>query len=131
MNLLILIAAGIALLTTLGHFLIGTRQFLNPMLEAPIDPVAKKQMHCIFHFVSVYFILSTITLLLIGTGLVTGAGAVALTRFIALNYALFAIWQIALARSSKITLGLLKLFQWIFFLLITLLTWIGTFNLSN
>ena len=115
----LLIASGIfALFTTIGHFLIGSKQFLRPMLDATFDPVAKKVMHCVFHYISTFLILSTIALLTIGTGTLNVQGSAYLVQFIAINYIVFAIWQLILASSSGITNWVLKLFQWVFFVLI-------------
>ncbi len=126
MNWFITIAGLIGAFTTIGHFFIGSKEFLGPMLKAPIDPVPKKVMHCVFHYVSAFLILSTISLLGIGFGIIDGGGAALLVRFISINYAVFAVWQIALAATSQIPKGIFKLFQWIFFVLIAVFAWIGT-----
>jgi magnesium-transporting ATPase (P-type) len=62
MNWYIIIAGLIGALTTIGHFAMGSKEFLRPMLEASFDPVPKKVMHCVFHYVSAYLILSSIAL---------------------------------------------------------------------
>lgn len=82
-------------------------------------------MHCVFHYVSAYLILSTIALLMVGLGIGLQGDTTLLIRFIALNYAVFAVWQIVLALSSRIPNGLFKMFQWILFALITIFAWIG------
>ena len=125
MNWLVTIAGLVSAFTTTGHFFIGIKQFLKPMLEAPFDPVPKKTMHCVFHYVSAFQILSTLALLGVGLGILTGEGTSALVRFIAINYAVFAIWQIVLAATSQIPRGVLKLFQWTFFVLIAVFALIG------
>jgi hypothetical protein len=125
MNWYITIAGLIGAFTTIGHFAIGSREFLKPMMEASFDPVPKKVMHCVFHYVSTYLILSTITLLLIGFNIWAGSGMKALIIFIAANYVVFAIWQIVLAITSQIPKGIIKLFQWIFFVLIALFSFLG------
>lgn len=118
MNWLLIVSGIFALFTTIGHFLIGSKQFLRPMLDATFDPVAKKVMHCVFHYISTFLILSTIALLTIGTGTLNVQGSAYLVQFIAINYIVFAIWQLILASSSGITNWVLKLFQWVFFVLI-------------
>ena len=125
MNWFIIIAGLVAAFTTIGHFLIGTKEYLKPMLGASFDPVPKRVMHSVFHYVSAFQITSTLALLAIGFGLVTDAQPSLLVRFIALNYAIFAIWQIALAATSQIPRGVLKMFQWIFFVVIAVFAWIG------
>ena len=121
------IAAGIiAGFTTIGHFALGTRMYLNPMLDADFAEVPKTVMLSVFHYVSTYLVLSTIALLLHGFALYAPEGSGLLLRFISLNYALFAAWQIGLAVQSKIERWPLKLFQWTFFVLIAVLGWIGS-----
>ncbi|MBT7788345.1 MAG: hypothetical protein HN757_05645 [Calditrichaeota bacterium] len=126
MKLMILIAGFAAGFTTIGHFFIGTKQFLSPMLESEFDQVPKKVMHCVFHYVSVFLIASTAVLLLDGFGVDLGGDTILLVRFISVNYAAFAIWQILIAATSSIPNGLFKLFQWIFFVIISVCAMLGT-----
>ena len=125
MNGLLIIAGLVGAFTTAGHFIIGSREFLKPMLEAPFDQVPKKVMHCVFHYVSAYLILSTILLLVIGFGVPVVEGTALLVKFVSVNYAGFAVWQVALAATSGIPNGIFKLFQWIFFVLIAVFAWLG------
>ena len=121
-----LCCAGIfAAFTTIGHFTMGSKSFLKPMLEASFDNVAKKVMHCVFHYISAYLILSTLVLLFTGFGFDFGSDFTLLVKFIALNYLLFALWQIILALLSDINNSLFKLFQWVFFVLIGVFAWLG------
>ena len=125
MNWLITISGIFAFFTVAGHFIVGSKAYLKPMLEATFDPVAQKVMHCVFHYVSVFLIISTVALLLIGTDTWQFQGSDKLVQFIALNYAGFAVWQIVLASVSGIPKGVLKLFQWVFFILISVCALIG------
>ncbi len=129
MNWQILASGIFALLTTLGHFTVGKKQFLLPTLDATFDPVAKKVMHCVFHYVSTFLVLSTIVLLAIGAGKVNLQGSKLLVNFIATNYAIFAVWQICLAMTSGIPKGIFKLFQWVFFALISAFAYYGASGL--
>ena len=106
-------------MTTIGHFVVGTKMFLTPMLQADFEPVARKVMHSVFHYVSVFLILSCAILLLAGTGTFQGQGISLLVWFIALNYGLFAVWQLVIAMTSGISKAPTKLFQWVFFVLIS------------
>lgn len=126
MNTLILTAGLVATLTTIGHFAAGTKMFLTPMLDASFDLTAKKVMHCVFHYVSVFLIFSSLFLLLAGAGINMGGDPVLMVRFIALNYAGFAVWQIMIAARSGIPNGLGKMFQWIFFVVISTCALIGS-----
>jgi len=125
MNLLLIGAGIICSMTTLGHFIVGSKLYLKPMLDASFDQVAKKVMHCVFHYVSVYLILSSIVLLLRGFNIQVFNISEMLVKFISLNFAAFAIWQIGLALTSEIPNSIFKLFQWIFFVTIALLAWFG------
>lgn len=125
MNGMVLLSGIVALLTTVGHFKVGTNLYLIPLLKSDVEPVAKKVLHCVFHYISAFLILSTVALLLMGFEVRTGPTARLLTRFIALNYAAFAVWQFVLAKQSDIPDAVRQLFQWIFFAVIALLAWVG------
>ena len=122
---MILISGLAAGFVNLGHFTIGSKDFLKPMLQADFDEVPKKVMHCVFHYVSVYLILSFIVLMAIGLGFSFGTADTLLVKFIAINYFFFAVTQIVMAAASNIPKGVIKLFQWIFFLMIVIFAWIG------
>lgn len=126
MNTYILIAGLMAAATTAGHFAVGSKAFLKPMLDASFDPIPKKVMHCVFHYVSTFLILAAVSLLLIGSNIWSGPGAFAVARFVAVNYIVFAVWQIALAVGSGIPNAIFKLFQWIFFMLTAVFAFLGT-----
>jgi hypothetical protein len=125
MNWMIFLSGLAAGFVNLGHFTVGRKEFLNPMLAADFDEVPKKVMHCVFHYVSVYVLLSFIVLIAIGLGFSFGSASLLLVKFIAINYFLFAITQIILAATSNIQKGVIKLFQWIFFMAIAIFAWVG------
>lgn len=125
MNWFVLISGLFAAFVVIGHFVVGGKEYLKPMLDASFDEIPKKVMHCVFHYVSAYLILSALALLMIGFGIGSKGDTTLLTRFIALNYAVFAVWQIILALSSNIPNGVFKMFQWILFALIAVFAWIG------
>ncbi len=125
MNWLILIAGIVALFATIGHFAMGAKKVLKPMMDASFDQIPKKLMHIAFHYISVFLILSAAALLLIGSGFSFDLDSTLLVWFIALNYSLFAITQIIFALTSGIPGGLVKLFQWVFWVIIAVLAWVG------
>lgn len=125
MNTQVLIAGFLALSTTIGHFVIGSRWYLKPMLGAEFKDVSRKVMHSVFHYVSVFLITSSAALLFYGFGMDFIAGSEMLIKFIAVNYAAFAVWQIILALTSGIDKGIIKMFQWTFFILIAIFAWMG------
>jgi hypothetical protein len=126
MNWFILIAGIIALFTVIGHFTVGRSLFLLPMLKAEFDPVAKGVMHCVFHYVSVYLVLSAACLLLVGAGLLCLEHTLRLIWFIGGVYALMAIVQLMIAMSSSIEKVWSKMFQWVFFVLIVVFIILGS-----
>ena len=125
MNWLLLISGLFALFAVVGHFIMGRKQFLIPMMEAAFDDVPKKVMHSVFHYISVFLVLSAAALILVGLGVDFDLDTTLLAWFIALNYSLFAVVQLAIALSSGIPKPLTKLFQWVFWVIIAVLAWIG------
>ncbi len=125
MNWLLFISGLAAAFCTIGHFAIGSKQFLKPMLKAPFDEVPKKVMHCVFHYISAYLVFSSIFLLALGLGFTFKGDGALLVKFIALNYAVFAVTQIIITLTSQIQNGIFKLFQWTFFVVIAAFTWLG------
>jgi hypothetical protein len=125
MNVPILVAGLVAVFITLGHFTIGSKQYLQPMLRASFDGLPKKINHCVFHYVSTYLLLSAIFLLLIGMGYLDGEKTAWLVRFIAVNYGVFALVQIVIAATSGIRNALFKFFQWTLFIFVAVFAWVG------
>ena len=125
MKLYVLIAGIFVLFTTIGHFTMGSKMYLNPMLNSEFDLVSKKVMHSVFHYVSVFLITSSVSLLAYGFGVSAFQGEELLIKFISFNYAAFAIWQVIIALNSEIPKSLIKLFQWVFFILIAIFSWAG------
>ncbi len=125
MNWLVLISGLFTLFAVFGHFTMGSKNFLKPMMDATFDEVPKKVMHSVFHYISVFLVLSAAALILVGFGVSFNLGSTLLIRFIALNYLLFAGVQLIIALTSKIPSPLTKLFQWVFWIIIAVLAWIG------
>ena len=125
MNWMILISGLAAGFVNVGHFTVGSKDFLKPMLQADFDDVPKKVMHCVFHYISAYLVLSFIVLIALGLGFSFGTADALLVKFIAINYFFFAITQIVIAATSNIPNGVIKLFQWIFFIGVAIFAWIG------
>ena len=127
MNYFIFVSAILSLAATIGHFTMGRKEYLLPVLNSGIDIVPKKVMHSLFHYMSVFLVLSMIILL---------AGSHEscpmydyvhnMIRFIGIAYALFAITQFSIAYTSGISGGVFKLFQWVFWALISACAILGT-----
>jgi len=126
MNTMVLIAGILAAMATLGHFTMGVKLYLQPLLASDLETIPKKVMHTVFHYISVYMTLSSWMLIMIG---IRGDGCMfdptLVLSFIGMNYALFAVTQIIIALASGIDRALLKMFQWTFWLLIAAFTFMG------
>lgn len=125
MNWFIFIAGIIAAMTVVGHFTVGRKDFLMPLLDSSIDDVPKKVLHCVFHYISAFLVISTLALLAVGAGAKFKSGYTLLVDFIAIHYAAFAVTQLVIALRSKIPKPAFKLFQWIFFSLTAIFAWLG------
>ena len=101
MNWLVLISGLFALSAVAGHFTMGKKSFLVPMLRA----------ESVFHYVSVFLVLSAAALILVGFGVDLGSDTSPLIWFVALNYSLLAAVQLTMALTSSIPRPLTKLFQ--------------------
>ena len=99
--------------------------FLPPAEDASFDEVSKKVMHTVFHYVSVFMVLSAAALVLAGVGFSFDLDPTLVVYFIALNYSLFALTSIVIAVTSGINNGLFKMFQWVFWIVIAVLAWVG------
>ncbi len=125
MNWLVLISGLFALFAVVGHLTMGSKSFLKPMMDATFDELPKKVMHSVFHYISVFLVLSAAALILIGFGVSFNLDTTLLIRFIALNYLLYTVVQLIIALTSNIPNPLTKLFQWVFWIIIAVLAWIG------
>ena len=127
MNYFILISAIIGLAAIIGHFTIGRKEYLIPVLNSDIDIIPKKVMHSLFHYMSVFMVLSTV-ILFAGSSLACPLYDYVqnMIRFIGIVYAFFAVAQFIIALTSGISGGIFKLFQWILWALIAVFVILGT-----
>jgi hypothetical protein len=122
MNIMVLLAGIIASFATIGHFTMGSKLYLKPFLASDLDAVPKNVILSVFHYISVYQILSSLVLVMIGINFENCMyDPTMLLNFVALNYGLFALVQIVIALTSSVKGGLFKMFQWIFWVLIAVL----------
>ena len=127
MNYFILISAILSLAAVIGHFTMGRKDYLKPVLDSDIDIVPKKVMHSLFHYMSVFMVLSAIILF-------SGSSQSCplydyvhnMIRFIGIVYAFFALTQFIIASTSGIPGGVIKLFQWVLWALISACAIFGT-----
>ncbi len=119
MNMLVLIAGFFALLATIGHFTMGAKLYLRPLMQSDVDLVVKNIFKGLFHYSSVFLVTSTV--LLIRSG-IAGDGCkfdpFMAQAFICANYLLMGVLQIIIALTSSVENPLGKMFQWVFWLII-------------
>lgn len=129
MNTYAIIAGIIALFASIGHLTVGKKQFLRPMLDASFDVLAKKVMHTVFHYITVFLFLTAYILLMPGIrGENCAIDPTPVFGFLGMNYLLFAVAQIIIALRAKISL--IKMFQWIFWILISVFSFLAAGAIS-
>ena len=127
MNYFIFISALISFVAVIGHFTMGRKDYLKPVLDSDIDIVPKKVMQSLFHYMSVTLVLSTIILLAGSHHSCPMYDYVHnMVRFIGIVFAFFAVTQFIIALTSGISGGVFKLFQWLFWALIAAFAILGT-----
>lgn len=126
MNYYILTAGVLASFATIGHFAIGTKDFLKPVMVSDIDEIPKKVMESLFHYMSVFMILTSVVLLAVAVGHnLTFESTADVVKIIGIVYACFAVVQFYIALTSSIKMGVFKLFQWVFWILIAIFSFLG------
>ena len=121
MNYLLLIAGIVALFACVGHFTMGARDFLKPVLTSNIEDIPKNVMHSLFHYMSVFMVLTVLLLISFSFGeklFFENINDVVIV--IGIIYGGHAISQFLVALKSGIKGGIFKLFQWFFWQLIAL-----------
>lgn len=127
MNFFIFISALISLVAFIGHCTMGRKEYLKPVLDSDIDIVPKKVMQSLFHYMSVFLVLSMIILLAGSHELCPMYDYVHnMIRFIGIVFAFFALTSFVIGLTSGISGGVLKMFQWLFWALIAAFAIIGT-----
>jgi hypothetical protein len=119
MDYLILTSGVVATLATIGHFAMGNKVYVKPVMDSNAAEIPKRVMLSAFHYMSVYMVLTVVILLAfsMGENLVFENPADVL-KLIGFSYAGFAGAQLVIALTSPIKMGIFKLFQWIFWALI-------------
>ncbi|WP_075590274.1 hypothetical protein [Labilibacter marinus] len=126
MNYFILAAAIVSLMAVLGHFTIGAKDFLRPIMNSETDEIPRYVMKSVFHYISIFQVLTTLFLFLTAVEfncILFELGSVA--KFIGVIYAGFGIVQLIIAFNAPIKGAAIKMFQWIFWFAIAALVFIG------
>ena len=129
MNYFFLAPGILSAMAVVGHFTMGRKDYLKPVLDSNLDEIPKAIMHGLFHYASVFMVLSTTVL--IGNAFNCTMdncviNSVATVKFIAFIYVGFGLVQLIIAATSKIDKGIFKLFQWVLWILIAVLAFLGT-----
>lgn len=120
MNYFIFTSAILALIALIGHLTMGRKDYLKPVLDSELDIIPKKIVQSLFHYMTVFMLVSTIILFAGSSHACPLYNYVMnMIRFIAIVYGLFAITQLIIALTANIPGGLFKLFQWVFWALIS------------
>ena len=120
-----LLSAGIGTaLTALLHIFGGGREVLTPMIQAEFDVVAKRTHHVCWHMVTLDLVLSALALILLGAGAIHSSPW--LSRFIALHFMGYGLLFVTIALATRVPQGLIRLGQWILFIPLAIVTWMGS-----
>ncbi len=154
MNYSLLVAGMLSAMAVIGHFTVGRKEYLMrslgliprplgrsmllkiprclrrgssfPVLSADIEEIPKKVMHSLFHYMSVFMVVSAIMLLFFAFGNnLFFSNARDVSFFIGILYAGFALSQFLIAITSSIKSGIIKMFQWIFWTMIAVFVFLG------
>jgi len=125
MNFYLILAGVLTGSVLIGHLTYSKRQYLLPIQQADFDPVVKTVIHCLFHYCSIFMLLSSLILFACGFEAISYMHSFGILIFIALSFGLFAIWQVYISFSSELEKPLRSLFQWLFFTAISAFTLMG------
>lgn len=116
---MILLAAILSLFALIGHFAIGTKLYLKPVLNSDLDEVPAQVMRSLFHYMSAFMVISTLILFESALKLSMVFQTTEVALLTGLIYAGLAVTQLFVIFTSGIEGGYFKLFQWIFWVLIS------------
>ena len=125
---MVLLAAILSLFALIGHFVAGTKLYLKPVLKSNLDEVPTQVMRSLFHYMSAFMLISTFVLFEAALSLGTIFESVVVVLYTGLIYLGLAMAQLIVIFTSGIKGGLLKLFQWVFWVLISVCCLVGYFN---
>lgn len=121
MDIITFIAGILALSVVMGHFIFGINWYLVPMKKAEFDLIPKATMQSVFHYVTVFLVLSSAALIISGMSVLPKEKTELLVYFIGGNYIMFSLVQIMYSIINKVEKPLLRMFQWAMFLPIGIL----------
>ncbi len=124
MNIFALISGIIALVTTLKFITQDRKNVLKVLGDPSLEEVIKKNIQSFFSYNMIFLIFSTLFLLMFGFG--GFKDGIILIKFISLNYLMFSVWELQLAFTSDIKRALVFMSDWMYFTLIALFAFLGT-----
>lgn len=128
MNIHILFAGILAAMAVFGHFTAGRKLYLKPVMDSNLDEVPKRIMLSLFHYMSVFQIMSVIVLFYASSDAAMMHDDISIViKFIGICYGLFGIVQFVIGALSPIKNGVLKMFQWMFWVFISAFALLGVF----
>lgn len=125
MNYFLLTAAIVSLLSVIGHFTMGIKLYMNPVMNSDLDNTPKYVMLSLFHYMSVTMSLSTIVLFMPILKPEMMSIYSNIIFFIGIMYCGFALAQFLVAVFSPIKRGPFQMFQWVFWVLIGVFSLLG------
>ncbi|MCL1127069.1 hypothetical protein [Shewanella surugensis] len=119
MDSYLLVASIISLLLSIKHLTRDRKQVLLPSLASDLGFYVKIQLSSFFYFVAVFYLLATLVLFACSLEMVSQMYAYGLLLFIALDYVLFAIWQLYGKIMCSEKQSILFYFNWIGYFLVS------------
>jgi hypothetical protein len=128
MNYFIITSAVVATMANIGHFAMGNKEYLKPVMNSNAAEIPKKVMQSAFHYMSVYMVLTAVLLIAFSFGEnLVFENRNDVLKVIGFSYAGFAAVQFIIAITSSIKMGIFKLFQWIIWVLISVFALLGAY----
>ncbi len=126
MNIFSIIAGAFATIATILHFTVGLNKYLKSILKHEIDESLKIAFRLLFYYFSFFLVLSSFILSMIG---IRGSGCffdpLLVLGFIGGNYLIFGVVHFITVLTCNIKGALIKMYQWILWLVIALFTFLA------
>jgi hypothetical protein len=125
MNIPLVISGVLALIAAIGHTFGGSKKVMPHVLEASFDLHAKVTIQALWFAFAISLFLFSTFLIVLGINQDLIAQSQWLVRFISVHYFLYSFVFFIVGLNSDLNNGILKLFQWIVFLAIAILSWLS------
>lgn len=125
MNLVLFISGILALVATFGHTFGGFKKVLPPILKSSHHFQNKITIQAVWYALAVNLFFLSVCLLYLGINQDLMEQWKWFVRFISIQYFLYSIVFLIFSLRTGLENGILKLFQWIVFLVIAFLSWLS------